>query len=332
MLPSDSPLDVSVVIVSFNTRDVLRECIEALEREARGVTHETIVVDNASRDRSPDMVAHEFPSVKVVRSPVNLGFAAANNRGFALARGRYIVQLNSDAFLHSRALQRAVRHMDASPNVGLGGGRLVGRDGSWQPSARMFPSPLNEILTLTGLAAKHKNSRIFGRPDRTWIDPLEAGPVDWIPGAFTIIRRELLERLGYLDERFFLYYDDVDLCRRVKSLAYAVWYWPDIVVTHVGGESARAVSHLTMSSSGAQLILWRIRSQLLYHRKYHGALGAWLTMLLETSWNRLRAVRHLRSKSPVKRAKADEAQVTVAMMAQAWRDTRGGRVCPAKPW
>jgi GT2 family glycosyltransferase len=329
---SAAPIDVSVVIVSFNTREVLRECLQTLERETSGVTYEAIVVDNASADGSADMVEKEFPRVKLVRRAVNLGFAAANNRGFALARGRYVSQLNSDAFVNPGALELAVKHMDAKPRVGLSGGRLVGRDGAWQPSARQFPSPLNEALNLTGLAAKYSGSRLFGRADKTWADPLESGPADWVPGAFTLIRRDVLEQIGHLDERFFLYFDDVDLCRRVKALGYAVWYFADVVVTHIGGESARGVSHLRLSSSGVQLVLWRMRSQLLYYRKYHGAFGAWLTMMLETSWNWLRALYNSRPKRPAQAGKAQEARKVIAIIRQAWRETRGGQVCPPKPW
>jgi GT2 family glycosyltransferase len=326
-------VDVSVVIVSFNTREVLRECLQTLERQTSKVTYETIVVDNESADGSADMVERDFPAVRLVRSAVNLGFAAANNRGFALAQGRYVSQLNSDAFMQPGALDLAVQHMDAKPTVGLSGGRLVGRDGSWQPSVRKFPSPLNEALTLTGLAAKYRKSRFFGRADRTWADPREPGPADWVPGAFTLIRREVLEQIGHLDERFFLYFDDVDLCRRVKALGYSVWYFPDVVVTHLGGESAKAVSHLALSSSGAQLVLWRMRSQLLYHRKYHGAFGAWLTMMLETSWNRLRALSNARRpKGPAQAGKAQESRNLIAIIKQAWRETHGGQVCPPKPW
>ena len=332
MSNSATSVDVSVVIVSFNTRELLRECLQTLDRETSKVSYETIVVDNASADGSADMVEKEFPRVKLVRSAVNLGFAAANNRGFALAGGRYVSQLNSDAFVNPGALDLAVKHMDARPQVGLGGGRLVGRDGSWQPSLRKFPSPLNEALNLTGLAAKYRRSRFFGRADKTWADPLESGPADWVPGAFTLIRREILEQIGHLDERFFLYFDDVDLCRRVKALGYAVWYFPDVVVTHVGGGSARAVSHIRLSSSGVQLVLWRMRSQLLYHRKYHGAFGAWLTMMLEISWNWLRALYNSRPKLPAQAGKAQEARNLIAINRQAWRETRGGRVCPPKPW
>jgi GT2 family glycosyltransferase len=332
MSMNSKPIDASIVIVSFNTRDILRECLQTLQREAGQVAYETIVVDNASHDGSAEMVAGEFPAVRLVGSAVNLGFAGANNRGFALARGRYVVLLNSDAFVHAYALERAVEHMDTNPHAGLGGGLLLGRDGRWTPSARMFPSPINELLTMSGLAAKYSRSRWFGRVDRTWADPLEPAPVDWVPGAFTIIRRELLEQLGYLDERFFLYFEEVDLCRRLKVAGHQVWYWPDIVVTHIGGESAKAVRHLKMSSAGAHLTLWRMRSQLLYYRKYYGALGAWSTTVVETGWNRLRALYNSVSSDPARSSKAQESRTEIAIMKQAWRDTLGGQICPPKPW
>jgi GT2 family glycosyltransferase len=335
LISDDKSSDASIVIISFNTRDLLRECIQTVDRNSGDVAYETIVVDNASLDGSADMVMEEFPAVRLVRSPVNLGFGAANNRGFALARGRYVVLLNSDAFLHPHSLERAVQHMDANPQVGLSGGRLVEPDGSWQPSVRMFPSPLNEILTLTGFAAKYGNSRFFGRMDRTWADPLEPGPADWVPGAFTVVRREVLEQLEYFDERFFFYFEEIDLCRRVKAAGFSIWYWPDVVVTHLGGKSAQAakgLANLTISSSGGQLNLWRMRSQLLYYRKHHGAVGAWTTMMIETWWNRLRSLRNSASDVLARRNKARESQMTIATMKLAWHDTRGGRISPPRPW
>jgi len=330
-----SALDVSVVVVSFNTRDLLRECLATLEEDAAasGFSHETVVVDNASRDGSADMVEAEFPAAKLVRSDVNLGFAGANNRAFAVARGRHVVLLNSDAFLRPDALALAIARMDAEPEVGLAGGRLVGRDGAWQPSARMFPSLTNELLTLSGLSARYPHSRFFGRPDRTWADPLEEAEVDWVPGAFSILRREALERVGAFDERFFLYYEEVDLCRRIHEAGYHVRYWPEIVVVHVGGESARTVDGAGgVSESGAQLTLWRLRSALLYHRKHHGWTGALAAAAGESVWHRARAWKNAAADDPESRAKADESRRIAALLRRAWRETDGGRISPPQPW
>jgi GT2 family glycosyltransferase len=162
--------ELSIVIVSYNTKDLLRECLHSVQLEINGLDAEVFVVDNCSRDGSPLMVEVEFPSIKLIRSPINLGFGAANNLALEVARGRYFVLLNTDAFLSVGSLRIALDHMNANPRAALAGGRLVGRDFSWQPSARMFPHVVSDVLTLTGLAAisEIKIFRIFrsdlGRP------------------------------------------------------------------------------------------------------------------------------------------------------------------------
>lgn len=322
--------DLSVVIVSYNTRHVLRECLQTLYAQ-EGARFETLVVDNASRDGSPEMVEAEFPQVKLIRSGTNLGFAAANNAAFSHARGEFLVLLNSDAFLAPGALDLAWRKMKDHPRTGLAGARLVGRDGSWQPSARMFPSVLNDLFSLSGLSMKFRRSRLFGRADRTWCDPGEPASVDWVPGAFAIIRRELLERTGYFDENFFLYYEEVDLCRRIRSAGYAVSYWPDIVVIHLGGESSKTVESLSMSRSGSQLALWRMRAAFLYYRKHHGA-AAWWAKEVERLWHLVRSWKNRSAAGEPGRRKATDSSLTVELLDRAWRETRGGRVSPARPW
>jgi GT2 family glycosyltransferase len=323
--------DVSIVIVSFNTRSVLRECLESVARESSGLEVEIVIVDNNSSDGSPEMIAADFPHVRLVRSDVNLGFGAANNAALEGCRGRYIVLLNSDAFLCPDSLRLAVRHMDGNPRAGLGGGRLVGRDFSWQPSARMFPGIFSDFTVMTGLAARFPKSRLFGYFDRTWADQSLPSEVDWVPGAFSIIRAEVVDRVGFFDPAFFLYSEEVDLCRRIKSAGYQIWYWPDITVIHIGGESSRQMKSLEMSTAGAQLILWRMRSTLLYYRKHHGA-NAWLAKVMELSLYQLRAVRNSFSKDPRRLSRARESRNQAQLIRQAWQDTDGGRVSPPRPW
>jgi GT2 family glycosyltransferase len=330
-LTSSFQFDLSVVIVSFNTRDLLRECLQSVIRESSSLRVQIIVVDNASTDGSPDMVEREFSDVLLKRSSVNLGFGPANNLGFQSASGRYLVLLNSDAFLTEGSLQRSIAHMNEKPNAGLGGGRLIGRDGSWQPSARRFPTVVGDLLVLSGLAARFPRSRFFGSFDRTWANPMEAAEVDWVPGAYSIMRADVLESVGSFDPRFFLYYEEVDLCKRIKNAGYSIWYWPDIVVTHIGGESSRQVKSLHLSRTGAQLTLWRMRSTLLYYRKHHG-LSAWLTMAVEALWYWLRSQRRRLSSDPDRRASAQADLSMVSIMSEAWRDTKGGRLSPEQPW
>jgi GT2 family glycosyltransferase len=316
--------DVSVVIVSFNTRDLLRECLHTVF-DQEGVRLEVLVVDNNSKDGSPQMAGSEFPAAKLVASTTNLGFAGANNAAFPQATGRYIVLLNSDAFLPAGCLRQAVALMDASPEVGLAGAMLIGRDGAIQPSARLFPSLLNDTLCLTGLAARFPKSQLFGRADRTWADPHRSAYTDWVPGAFSILRRDVLEQVGYFDDRFFLYYEEVDLCRRIKAAGYEIGYWPALRVVHIGGESSRTISQV--SSSGSQLTLWRMRSALLYYRKHHPRQTR-LVMWAETMWHRARLWRNRRKDA----AKGRESEATIQLFARAWKETQGGRVCPARPW
>jgi GT2 family glycosyltransferase len=333
MTPENSTpaIDISIVIVSFNTRDVLRESLQSIERERGTLRIEILVVDNNSHDGSVEMIESEFPEVRVLSSEVNLGFGAANNLAFEVATGRYLVLLNSDAFLCPDSLRLAVRHMDHQPDVGLAGGRLVGRDFSLQPSARMFPSILSDFLVFTGLAHKFPKSKFFGRFDRTWADPMQPAEVDWVPGAFSIIRQEALSQAGFFDPDFFLYSEEVDLCRRIQAAGFKIMYWPDIVVIHIGGESSRQIKTLEMSSAGAQLIRWRMRSTLLYYRKHHG-VGAWMAKQLELALYRLTALRNSLSFNQARRERAQRNRNLVRLMHQAWKDTKGGRVSPPRPW
>lgn len=323
--------DVSILIVSFNTREVLRECLDTIDRESAGLAVEVFVVDNGSADGSAEMVEDDFPTVRLLRSEVNLGFGGANNKAFEEAHGRYIVLLNSDAFLCPNSLRLAVEHMDQNPRVGLGGARLVGRDLSPQPSARTFPNPFSDLSVMTGLADRFPKSRIFGHFDRTWAALSNGSEVDWVPGAFSIIRAEVLRQTGFFDPAFFLYSEEVDLCRRIRESGWKICYWPDIVVIHIGGESSRQVKTLEISSSGAQLIRWRMRSTLLYYRKHHGFV-AWLSKLIEIGWYRCSALRNSLSSAPGRKARALEFRNQALLMKQAWLDTRGGRVSPPVPW
>jgi GT2 family glycosyltransferase len=328
---SGDPVDISIVIVSFNTRNVLRECLQSIERESAGLHVEILVVDNNSSDGSAEMVEQEFPQVRLFRSEVNLGFASANNVALKVARGRYSALLNSDAFLCRSALALAVWHMDQQPTVGLAGARLVGRDNSWQPSARMFPTLLTDFFVLTGLANKFPKSRLFGSFDRTWADPMLPAQTDWVPGAFSIMRTEALTKVGLFDPEFFLYYEEVDLCRRIRNAGFEIWYWPDVVVIHIGGESSRQVRSLEMSSAGAQLVRWRMRSTLLYYRKHHG-FAAYGARLLELGLYQITLLRNRFSSDPRRRARAREYRSLIALMKQAWKDTHGGRISPPRPW
>ncbi len=324
-------IDASIAIISFNTREMLRECLQSTLDVTSKLRCEIVVLDNASRDGSAEMVEQEFPQVKLLRSDVNLGFGRANNVALEQARGRYFVLLNSDAFLSDGALERAIAHMEARPQCAMGGALLVGRDGEVQPSARMFHSVWRDAVVLSGLAAKFPRSKVFGGFDRTWADVREAASVDWVPGAFAILRPEALKKVGIFDPAFFLYYEEVDLCMRLKNAGYEVWYWPDVVVTHIGGESSRQLKSLEFSGPAAQVVLWRMRSSMLYYRKHQGwkvRLAVWM----ERSLYAAGVLRNRWSKSAERQQRAKHFRTLLGLLTQAWKETEGGRVSPPRPW
>lgn len=318
---------ISVFIVTYNSAPLLRSCLDSLRAQTLS-DFEIIVVDNDSRDGTAEIVRTEYPEIRLFANTSNLGFGHANNLALTVAKGSYVVLLNPDAVIPPDTLQRAYKHMEKNLEVGMGGGLLQGPHGEWQPSARQFPSLLNEALVLSGLADRFPKSRFFGRFDRSWADPQQETVVDWVPGAFAIVRRSLLTEIRLFDARFFLYYEEVDLCRRIYEAGFQVYYWPDMVITHIGGASSETVDEMAFSSSGKQLTLWRMRSQLLYYRKWHGLLYSRLVKGLEQTWHKLRAWRN------AKRApdKAAESRHIVQLWEQAWQETEGGLVSPPQPW
>lgn len=324
-------IDLSIVIVSFNTRDVLRECLACVFASQFDGSFEIFVVDNDSRDGSEQMVLSEFPQVKLLQAGRNRGFGPANNIALQQAKGRYLVLLNSDAFLAVDTLQQAMAHMDADASCGAGGARLIGRNGEWQPSGRCYPTPLLDAFTMLGLAYHFPKSRIFGRMDRTYADQNIAAEVDWVVGAFAIIRADALQKTGFFDERFFLYYEEVDLFLRIQQAGYRIMYWPDLVVVHVGGESSKQQTTLEMSNTGGQLLLWRMRSAFLYYGKRGGG-RAWMTNKVEGAYYRLVLFRNFFSTSEKRKASRERARVSLRLLRQAWQDTQGGRISPTQPW
>jgi len=137
--------------------------------------------------------------------------------------------------------------------------------------------------------------------------------------------------VGSFDPTFFLYYEEVDLCRRIKSAGYSIWYWPDVVIVHIGGESSRQLKSLEFSSQAAQVVLWRMRSTLLYYRKHHG-WQAWLAKWVETTMARITVMRNRLSSDPQRIERGKRYETLIALMNQAWKDTRGGRISPPRPW
>ena len=193
---------VSVVIVSYNTQEILRNCLDALFEHSKGVAMEVFVVDNDSHDGSAAMVKNDFPSVILISNHENLGFAAANNQAFALAQGQYIILLNPDAYIRPLSLEHSIAFMDRTPKCGLCGGKIISPEGRLEPSARRFPSALSKLLTMSGLRSKFAQSPIVNYHEFGGFAHDKPMEVDWVPGTFTIVRKKMLDEIGYFDERF----------------------------------------------------------------------------------------------------------------------------------
>ncbi len=234
-------MDLSIVIVNYNTRDLLRDCLRSVLASEGSLTYEVIVVDNCSTDGSAEMVRQEFPVVQLIASPVNGGYAYANNLGFREAQGRYLLLLNPDTVLPPTALGDMLRFMDEHPEAGVAGPKLVLADGSLDLACRRsFPTLDVAFYRLIGLSKRYPHSPRFNRYNLGYLDPDELAEVDSVVGAFMWIRREALEQAGLLDERFFAYGEDLDLCYRIKvDNGWKVFYNPAVVVTHYKGQSMR---------------------------------------------------------------------------------------------
>ena len=249
--------DLVIVIVNYNTRDLLRDCLRSLPDATRGLACRTIVVDNCSADGSIEMVRAEFPSVTAIEPGRNGGYAFANNVGLRAvgfeagggALPRYALLLNPDTVVPPEGLRRMVAFMDADPDVGVAGAKLVRPDGSFDRACRRsFPTPEVSFYRLTGLSRLFPRSRRFGRYNLSYLDVDERADVDAVVGAFMLMRGEALERAGLLDEAFFMYGEDLDLCYRIKALGWRVVYNPDVVVLHVKGASSRQASRRAINA------------------------------------------------------------------------------------
>jgi len=322
----DKIIDVSIVIVSFNTRDVTRRCLEYVHKHAAEIRREVFVVDNASTDGSADMVQKEFPWVQLMRLDKNRGFAGGNNPAIEKATGRYVLLLNSDAFLAEGVLQKTIQYMDDHPGIGVLGCKLTDPDGTMQPSARMLPGPLNKILHITGLAARFSNSKFFGRVDYTWWDHSQPKQVGWVVGAYFLIRRETMAAIGVLDERYFLYFEEIDYCLSARRAGWGVVFFPHASVIHLGGQSSVKTGE-RVSAKGRQMVAIRITSEYRFYRKLHGRLHALLAAGIELTWNALVYLRNGLSTSSSAVQKRDEAKTVMQLILRTLREDSWGQGC-----
>lgn len=261
---STGAMKLSVIIVSFNTAPLLRACLTSVFESSVGFDLEVIVVDNASSDDSLRMVERDFPSVRLIANPRNVGFAAANNQALRITSGDFALLLNSDCEALPGALQSLVEFARTHPQSGVVAPKLLNPDGSVQPSGRRFPTLWRFFMEVTALYKTfHPHGYFNPREDYTRIRE-----VDEVSGAAMLVRRETFEQVGLLDEGFFFYWEDIDWCKRIKAAGWKVVYLPQARIVHHFGGSSGAFRPLTHRAS--------LRSMHHYFRKHHGAVTALL--------------------------------------------------------
>lgn len=235
-------MDLSVVIVSYNVSSFLDQALSTLEDSARGYDFEVFVVDNASTDDSVEMVRRKHPGVNIIANEDNRGFASANNQALQLATGRYILLLNPDTVLSHDTIRTMIEFLDAHPEAGGAGCKVINPDGSLQLACRRgFPSPGVAFFKMVGLSSLFPKSKTFGAYNLTYLDPDTTSEVDAISGAFMMLRKQALDRVGFLDETFFMYGEDLDLCYRIKRDGWKIYYVPGTEIIHFKGESTKTV-------------------------------------------------------------------------------------------
>jgi len=270
------PPELSVCIVNWNTRELLDRCLVSIRETAADLAVEVIVVDNASADGSVAMLRERHADVTVICNEQNVGYAAANNQALGVARAPFALLLNPDIIVQPGAMQQLLRFADEHPRAAAVAPRLVHPDGRLQHSCRTFPTPDVVIYEALGLSRLFPRSKIFGKWRMTWWGYDQARPVEQPMASALLLRRAALQEVGMFDEQFRIFFNDVDLCKRLWEAGWEVWYDPSAVMVHYGGAATSQVRREMIAESH--------RSFMQFYRKHYrgkvNALGYWAVMVI----------------------------------------------------
>jgi GT2 family glycosyltransferase len=294
-------VDLTIIIVSWNTKERLRRCLRSIWRTNVETAFEVIVVDNASSDSSADCVEGEFPQINVIRNDKNLGFARAANQAIIMARGDLIMLLNPDTVVHDKTIDRLVAFASEHPDIGIIGCKIVNEDGTLQHSCRRFPTPVVGLFRNTFLGRLFPHNRFTTRYLMDDWDHENIREVDWVSGACMVIRREALSEIGVLDERYFMYCEDLDLCFRAHNAGWKIFYYPRAIVTHRKGaasDQAQVRCIITFHKSLYKFFCkYFSRARFLPYRWFVGFLLAMRALAILLKYGLRRAAGSLRSRA-----------------------------------
>ncbi len=281
----EKKVDLSVIVLSFNTKELLRQCLASLIHNSPSLKVKIIVVDNASDDGSPQMVEKEFPQVKLIINKMNVGFAKGNNIGLKEAEGDFVLFLNSDTKVEPGGLKEAVDFMRTDKKIGALSAKTLLASGKIDPDChRGFPTPWASITYFLGLEKLFPQSRFFGQYHQFYLGLDQNHEIDAGAGAFMIIRREIIEKVGTWDEKYFFYGEDLDFFYRIKQAGYKVMFYAKPLLIHYKGAS----SGLRKESKGVSTRENRLKvakasvkaMEIFYRKFYQGKYPSWLTCLV----------------------------------------------------
>lgn len=231
-------MDLSIIVVSYNTKEYLAQCVESIFSNVKKLSYEVIVVDNNSHDKSAQYIEDKFPNVRVIKNKENLGFSKANNVGVKVAKGRYILFLNPDTLVPENTLEEMVKFMDQNLDAGAATSRVVLPNGINDDSShRGFPTPWNSIAYFSGLSRLFPKSKIFNGYNMGYLPMDRVHEIDALAGSFMIVRRLAGEDVNWWDEDFFFYGEDLDFCYELKEKGWKIYYVPSVKITHLKGVS-----------------------------------------------------------------------------------------------
>lgn len=267
---------LSIVIVNYNVRYYLEQCLLSVEKALAGMCAEVFVVDNHSTDDSLPYLRSKFPWVRYIENQENLGFSRANNQALREARGEYVLLLNPDTFIGERTLRECVDFMDKNPQAGMCGVGMLKVDGSFAPESRRgIPTPFVAFCKMTGLGSLFPKSRLFGRYYMQYLNKYSINPIEIVSGAFMFIRKEALDKVGLLDETFFMYGEDIDLSYRVLQAGYKNYYLPTQIL-HYKGESTKKNSLRYVNAFHKAMIIFFRK----HFSHYSGLYSAFITLTI----------------------------------------------------
>ena len=272
---------LSIIIVNWNQREMLGDCLSSFVPNLDPMLYEVIVVDNGSVDQSMEMVSKDFPSVRLIGNSDNRGFAAANNQGLEIARGRYYLLLNNDTLIHGNVIESSLDYLDDRKDIGVLGCRVLNADGSLQVTCGQYPSITNLLLLTSGLW-KLKWPRFLGRYQMSHWKRDDERDVDTVSGCYMVVRASAMKLVGSLDERFFFFGEETDWCKRFRDANWRVSFAPVGEITHFGSVSARRHNH--------KRDIMLSKAMVLLHRKHSGLSASAVVWGLLLFFNVSRAV------------------------------------------